>query len=177
MSDSERPDPTYIALASGPGSLSRAVQAALRRRSSPPTAAPPPPPKSATRRAVMATVKERVLVDSRVPSSANASPVYLRMLEELSHFITPSIARRALDECLAEEEVTAEHAIPYDLRAVLVDAMPRRLSKLLPSERVQSVLDALDLALVQMHASHDDPVTDVRLVAGVFGLESAPPAR
>lgn len=116
--------------------------------------------------------------DLRGPAPANASPVYLRMLEELSHYITPSIARRALDECLAEEEVTAEHAIPYDLRAVLVEAMPRRLSKLLPGERVQSVLDALELALVQMHARHEEPVTDVRLVAGVFGIaSSAPPAR
>jgi hypothetical protein len=160
--DRKRYDPTYAALASGPGSFRRALEAAIRqppRSMQPPQ--PPPLPEASARDAVN-TVPQgappRRFVNSR-PSWAEvplgpdkASAAYLRVLEELSTFVVPPEAHALLQSCLDEEGVSPAEAVPYDLRAILVEALPLRLEAVLSPERATSAVESLEQTLVSMYA-------------------------
>lgn len=162
-SQKKRNDPTYAALASGPGSFKRAMEAALDRP-------PPSEPVRAEPGASAQGSQVNTAPSSRRPDMPtwdadqvepvpppNASPAYSRVLEELSTFVVPAVGHRLLMECLAEEDSSAEAAIPYDLRAILVDALPRRLRKVLSADRSAAAIEALEHALVNMHAPPSAP--------------------
>ncbi|MFW5875388.1 MAG: hypothetical protein ACOCXM_01500 [Myxococcota bacterium] len=158
----KRHDPTYAALASGPGSFERAMEAALDR---PPPSEPAraPSPASAASRMNTAPSSRRPDVPTwdveqvePLPPS-DASRAYCRVLEELSTYVVPAVGHRLLMECLAEEDSSAESAIPYDLRAILVDALPRRLRRVLSADRAAAAVEALEQALMNMHAPPSAP--------------------
>lgn len=80
-----------------------------------------------------------------------ASPAYVRVFEELGQFISPQLARELLDEGLASLGTEPQEAIPYDIRAILVDFLPLRLETFLPDELHKAVVAVLEDVLVDMH--------------------------
>jgi len=76
---------------------------------------------------------------------------YRRMHEELSHFISPGLARRVLDESLDAVAAEPEDVGTFDLRSILVDHLPKRLEVHLSEEHLAAALDALDQVISEMH--------------------------
>jgi hypothetical protein len=157
--EKQRPDGTYAALASGPGSFKRAIEAALRRPppSEPTKAGPPPLPSEASPDTMPQRLAPMTRTDADgwegAPLQAGAtSPAYRRVLEELSAFLVPPTAHAILRSCLEDEGTSPAEAIPYDLRAILVEALPSRLDKVLPGDRASAALEAVEQTLVTMHA-------------------------
>lgn len=156
-SKKKRHDPTYAALASGPGSFKRAMEAALERPapSEPARREPPPLPNHRAQTVPSsggADPADVAGVDSAAPPAIDGSPAYRRVLEELSIYVVPQVADRLLRRCLEEEGSSPATAIPYDLRAILVDALPRRLRRVLSAERAAAAVEALEQALVNVHS-------------------------
>ena len=79
------------------------------------------------------------------------SVIYQRVLEELRAFVADPKASAILSDCLDEQGVTAESATGYDIRMILLDSLPRRLSLLVAKEQLPAVIKALEFALVDMH--------------------------
>lgn len=166
MASEKRKDGTYAALASGPGGFKRAMEAALQRPPpSEPSKAGPMPSGARMSRDDSSNVTEPIergpadfeSEEAPLPALADATAPYRRVLEELSTFVTPSDAHRMLTRCLELEGSSPQVAIPYDLRAILVDALPARLRKILSPERVKVAIEALEQALVHAHQPNRVP--------------------
>jgi hypothetical protein len=173
----KRHDPTYAALASGPGSFKRAMEAALHR--TPPSLPNLAVPVPAGARPAPDTIPQRVApahaaLDGEVVTTPlpppDASAAYRRALEELATFVVLPVAHRMLVECLEEEGCSPADAIPYDLRMVLVDALPRRLRSVLTADRVAEAVETLEQVLVTMHS----PPEIVRKRLSSKELQAAP---
>ncbi len=76
-----------------------------------------------------------------------ASPMFLRVLEELSAYVAPRKARRALAQSLASAGVDPEETTSLDLRAAVADALPGLLGGMFSSDDLDLVLERLDHAL------------------------------
>lgn len=76
--------------------------------------------------------------------------MYVRVFEELGQFVSPDVARALMDEGLDSVGVSPDEAIPYDIRAMLVDYLPARLSPFLPGELYNAVVAVLEDVLVDM---------------------------
>lgn len=77
------------------------------------------------------------------------SPMFMRVLEELSAYVTPTAAKKALAASLAQARVHPDEATSLDLREAVVDALPRLLGKLLDADDLQVVLERLETALTE----------------------------
>jgi hypothetical protein len=149
---SEAPDevcPAYTALAMGPGTLARAqaLHESLEEPFEPEveqSKVVPAPPDRARRS------EPRTLTEPAPPPEP-PSRVYLRVHEELSQFIAPDAAEYLLDDVLYEIGSGRAIAGSLDFRETLVELVPERLSSLLPEERIETVLWALESALVDVH--------------------------
>lgn len=162
MGSEKRRDGTYAALASGPGGFKRAMEAALHRQppsepskagSMPSGARPAGDPSPETQPVDRGPGTEASLL----PPLADVTPAYRRVLEELSAFVKPVDAHRLLARCLELEGSSPQTAIPYDLRAILVEALPTQLRKVLSRERLKVAIDALEQALVHAHQPNRVP--------------------
>lgn len=159
-SKEEEAEATYRALAAGPGSLKRAARyAAARRLRYPSEGAFPAITEDALTEAseVRPSVKpaeERKAAPraSEWQLSSRVSFAYLRMHEELRAFVAPPVAARLLDESMVDIGVTPNLAESYDMRALLVEALPERLRAILSEDHAQMAVDAMEQALIHMHA-------------------------
>ncbi|MFW5920709.1 MAG: hypothetical protein ACOCUS_02625, partial [Polyangiales bacterium] len=78
-------------------------------------------------------------------------PVYLRMLEELSFYMAPQVARKMLDLCLAEAGTTPVDASTLELREIMLEALPTCLGEVLDGDRFEAAVDGLEQVLVNIH--------------------------
>jgi hypothetical protein len=150
---SEAPDeicPAYTALALGPGTLARAQ--ALHESLDDVELEPehdqskvlPVLPGQACR-------DEARPITEPAPPRERPSKVYVRVHEELSQFIAPDAAEYILDEALEQIGATRAAAGSLDFRETFVELVPELLTALLPEERMDTVLWALESALVDVH--------------------------
>lgn len=77
------------------------------------------------------------------------SPMFRRVLEELSAYVNPSSAKKALSASLAQAGVHPDEATSLDLREAVVDVLPALLGKLLDDEDRETVLERLETALTE----------------------------
>ncbi len=89
------------------------------------------------------------------PSSPVGPPpshAYRRMLEELALLVSPNTAEALLEQCVQSIGATPDSVLPYDLRWILIEQLPERLTSVLPPEDAASVLSALESTIVDMQA-------------------------
>lgn len=165
MGSNRRDDRTYAALASGPGSFKKAMEAAMKR---PPPSEPVAPDERAAVRPANPTEPNDAPVGGAGPwhgseleqgpiPPTDASPAYCRVLEELTIFVVPAVAHRILSQCLEDEGSSPQEAIAYDLRSILVESLPRRLRTVLSHDRATAAVDAVEHALMQMRPPRAQP--------------------
>jgi hypothetical protein len=145
---SEAPDeicPAYTALAMGPGTLARAQALHESLDEGPEQSKVVRAPAKRSWRPAPRSVTEPA------PPPEPPSKVYLRVHEELSQFISPDAAEYLLDDVLEEVGASRATAGSLDFRETLVELVPERLVALLPAERLDTVLWALESALVDVH--------------------------
>jgi hypothetical protein len=118
--------PAYIALATGPGTLARAVE-------------------------MQFAAQQEEDLESYVDEAPRPSAAYLRVLEELRQYVTEDIADAALEASLRAADVTPEHATSFDLREALGDILPRLLGGLLSPDAREEVVERLHLALTDVN--------------------------
>ncbi len=152
----------YAVLAEGPGTLARLADFDSRSGSLPSDVGPhmgergnrlstqPAPAEPSLEPA--AAANEPVPAGPPPTPSGPPSYAYIRMLEELSSFVAPEMARRLLDECLALLNTSASCAIPLNLRSAVVEHLPGRLAPLMARAEVSAVLLSLEESLMDMHA-------------------------
>jgi hypothetical protein len=149
---SEAPDeicPAYTALAMGPGTLARAqalhesLDEELEPELEQSKVVPAAPGRS--HRTGPRTVTEPA------PPPEIPSQIYVRVHEELSQYVAPDVAEYVLDDALYQIGSSRSIAGSLDFREALVELVPERLAALLPEERIEAVLWALEVALVDVH--------------------------
>lgn len=156
MSDPKNALRAYIALARGPGTIERAVFGDLDEPLPEDVEYEPHPADSQE----LQSIDESALSGGpdtdrpNAPDSADefaealvASPMFLRVLEELSAYVAPGRARRALVESLEHAGVKPDEATSLDLREAVVDALPRLLGKMFTRDDLDLVLERLETAL------------------------------
>lgn len=139
-------DPAYLALAEGPGSLARAAELAAAE---PVTDPPQDPSQHPEHESGPRPTDEWLRDDDGQP--IEGSPVYLRMLEELAFFMAPQVARKMLDLCLHDAGTTPTDATTFELREIMLDALPRCLKEVLDGDRLEAALEGLEQVLVNIH--------------------------
>lgn len=139
-------DPAYIALAEGPGSLARAAELAAEE----PVTDPPQEPSQHPDHESGPRPADDCFRDEH-GQPVEGSPVYLRMLEELSFFMAPQVARKMLDLCLEDAGSTPQDATTLELREILLDALPACLKEVLDGDSLDAAIEGLEQVLVNIH--------------------------
>ena len=103
-------------------------------------------------RLVALSIGDKSVVDPSVEddltaSQILASPMFLRVLEELSAYVAPGRARKALIESLDHAGIDPIEATSLDLREAVVDALPRLLDAMFTRDDLDLVLERLETAL------------------------------
>lgn len=80
-----------------------------------------------------------------------SSNAYQRILEELSGYLAPERAKDLLEDCLWQCGVPPDSAIPYDIRTIALEALPKMLASVLTPSVLDTVLDRLELVMMDMH--------------------------
>lgn len=154
MSDPKTALRAYIALARGPGTIDRAAAGDLDEPLPDDVEYEPHPSDSQELPAFEDEVTghakdtDRPSADDDLTASQIlASPMFLRVLEELSAYVAPGRARRALIESLDHAGIDPIEATSLDLREAVVDALPRLLDAMFTRDDLDLVLERLETAL------------------------------
>jgi len=167
MSDPKNALRAYIALARGPGTIGKAVRGEIDEPLPDDVEYEPDPVRSQE----LPSVHDRPATPDGVPSRASredegtaeniiASPMFVRVLEELSAYVAPSRARKALIESLDHAGVSPEHATSLDLREAVVDVLPRLLGAMFTRDDLDLVLERLETALTHAFTPSRIPKAD-----------------
>lgn len=154
MSDPKAALRAYIALARGPGTIGRAATGDFDEPLPDDVEYEPHPADSQELPAIDDSSLSNGTDTDRPPSEADlyddgtiASPMFVRVLEELSAYVAPGRARKALVESLSHASVKPNEATSLDLREAVVDALPRLLGKMFTRDDLDLVLERLETAL------------------------------
>lgn len=146
MSDPKDALRAYIALARGPGGIKAAAEGTFDA-DLPDDVELEPDAISTELPAVDSVPPGTVDVTDAAELDLPPSPMFVRVLEELSAYVAPAPARKALAESLAMAGVHPDEATSLDLREAVVDVLPRLLGPMFRREDLDLVLERLERAL------------------------------
>jgi hypothetical protein len=163
MSDPDNGLRAYLALARGPGTIRQATEGTealpddveLEPDVTGSQELPAVELREFARDTVPGVASDRVPIDLlELDDSARLdelppSPMFIRVLEELSAYVAPAAARKALATSLAQAGIHPDEATSLDIREAVVDVLPILLGKLLDDDDRETVLERLETALTE----------------------------